>query len=379
MSAIPFAAPGRAVRTVSLSAGPALPAVMVFLLAMPLFNRLIETGDHDPHIRMALRIAEGRSVPPHPLFHGLLLVLVGLHGTAAAPGAAALLLALAVGGRTWLTAKALEPEASPTTVTALSLLLGLAMPLPNWWGASLAIGQPSASVWHSPTFLLAAPLSLWLFLEGVRLLDELTTRQAAVVGVAMALSLLAKPNYVLAFAPCFGPAVLIAIGRAWRQGGTRILPAIGIPLVAFGPALVVMGWQALWLRGTHPVFLGYNFAAWHLHSPNIPASILLGVAFPLTVAACYFHRANADRTLTLAWTTLGLAVATFAMMMESGAGDANWGWGKHLATAVLFVVSTTFLLRQPIDWRRWVCLAVLVAHATSGAIYLSNCLATGRF
>jgi hypothetical protein len=42
----------------------------------------------------------------------------------------------------------------------------------------------------------------------------------------------------------------------------------------------------------------------------------------------------------------------------------------HLSVSVLYVMSTAFLFRQPADWRRWLCVAVLILHAASGVAYL---------
>jgi hypothetical protein len=355
-------------------------ATVAFALVLPLFNRLIESGDHPGHIQFALDLALGKSMPPHPLFHALLFALTGDHASAA-PGMAALLLALAIAARAWLTTDVLMAEANrlaPLTVLVLCICLGLALPLPNWWGGDLVIGQPSSNVWHSPTFLLAVPFALWLFGLATQLIDQPGARLAALTGIAMALSLLAKPNYVLAFAPCFGPAALVSVWRAWREGRLQVVEALAVLALTFGPAVAVMARQALWLQTTHPVFL-CPFVVWQQHSRHILASIVLGTAFPLAAVICYPLRANADRTLMLAWSTLAVAIATFALLAETSGGDANWGWGCHLATAVLFVISTTFVLRQPADWRRVACLSVLACHAASGAVFLGHCIERGRF
>ena len=66
-----------------------------------------------------------------------------------------------------------------------------------------------------------------------------------------------------------------------------------------------------------------------------------------------------------------MALVPFALLSEEGRpGDGNWGWGKHFATAVLFVVSADFVLRQPADWKRTVCLSILGSHALCGIAYI---------
>jgi hypothetical protein len=360
-------------------ASPLVPAGLMFILALPLFYRLIESGDHPTHMGIALRMAEGKAAPPHPLFHWALIALVG-RTSATAPGAAALLLALAVAARAGLTARALRQERTGPLVTLLACVaLALAIPLPNWWHYRVIIGQPSANVWHNPTFLAAAPFALWLFLEAVQLLNRVALWQAAVVGTVMALSLLAKPNYVLAFGPCFVPSLVGVVRRAWRERDLTRVAGVAVLVLALLPATAVAVWQAWWLEGKHPASFGSPLVSWHRLSPNIPGSILVGVAYPLAVAFFYRQPASGDQALTLAWKSFGVAVATFALMDETSGGHGNWGWGLHLTTAVLFVATTAFLLRQAPGWRRWLCLALLAAHAASGAFHLERCLARGFF
>ena len=52
--------------------------------------------------------------------------------------------------------------------------------------------------------------------------------------------------------------------------------------------------------------------------------------------------------------------------------DDNFGWGMIYADHVLFVASAAFLFTQRSDWRRWVCLSVLLLHVASGVQYLAN-------
>jgi hypothetical protein len=144
---------------------------------------------------------------------------------------------------------------------------------------------------------------------------------------------------------------------------------VGISLLTFGPAVVVASAQAVLLHERSIVFIAF-LQVWRLHSRSIPGSLLLGTAYPLAVAICFLPQVNVNRTMTLAWLTFAVGCATFALMGEADRLPANWGWGMHLSVSVLYVMSTAFLFRQPADWRRWLCVAVLVLHAASGVAYL---------
>jgi hypothetical protein len=392
-----------------------MPALVVFFLALAIFGRRVEKDDYPKHFELTRELVEGKSVQPHPLFHTCLALFSG-GSTLVMPGMAAALLATALAVRAWLTAGVLDEgtRLRPGWIAALCILLTLAMPLPIWWDGYLMVAQPSPNIWHNPTAPFEMPFSLALFLAGLRLLDVLNLRTAALAGLLMVLSLLAKPNFVLAFAPVFGPALLVELWHARRKGSRDVDPqtgppralkeenaqpsdairegnaAIGIPskekfapgspkhfsplvilLLAFGPAILVAAVLAVVLQERRVVFF-HPLLIWQRYTPSVSASILLGTAYPLTVFLCYLLRANADRALTLAWATLGVACATFGLLAEIDYLAANWGWGMHLANSVLFVMSTGFLFRQPSDWRRWLCLAVLGLHVTSGVAYLAG-------
>jgi hypothetical protein len=360
-----------------------LASAIVFALSMPLFARLAQSGDHEPHAEIALGILHGEPWPPHPLFH---LALIGLTaGTAAmVPGMTALLLAAATAGRAWITSQMLQTTRWWECLT-LTLLLAVAMPLPNWWKKDNLLGQPSPNVWYSPTFLVAAPFTLAAFWLGLKILRDFNASIAAIFGLVLAGGLLAKPNYALAFLPCYAPTLLLALWRGWHAGQITIVKVFSILFDSFFPAACVVAWQALWFKGNATLFIGYPLAVWHLHSPNVPASIVLGSAFPLTVLICYPRSINTDRAMILAWTTFGVAIATFAIVAGvSGARSvdanySNWGWGMHQAATVLFVQSSTFVLSHRYDWRTPICWMVLLAQATIGFSGLLSCLSRGQF
>jgi hypothetical protein len=356
-----------------------VPSVLLFALAFPAFRAVVHTGDYPAHISFAISMTRDRPVPPHPLFHASLRALIG-RNEYLAWFMTAFLMAMAVAVRAGLTAGVLTERAErPALVgtTVLCLLLAVAMPLPFWWRdfwhGDIPVGQPSgqpaANVWHNPTFVFAMPFVLWSFVASVRLLDVPALRGAVVTGAALVLCLLAKPNYVMAFLPVFGPVLLFSLRRSVRGGRLRAPVAAAVLLLAFAPVLAVLAVQAAWLHGNVPVVVA-PLLQWQKLTPNIPGSLLVGLAFPIAVAACFPRRLLGDRNLTLAWATFGVAGVTFALMLER---DVNFVWGVHFATAVLFVVSAAFVLRQT-GWRRALCLALLALHAASGAAYVARSL-----
>jgi hypothetical protein len=377
-------------RTRLLSRGELfVPALVVFLLALPVFARLCAADpnslltDHPFHTRIALELAAGGEIPPNPLYHFCLFFLSFGNNPAAATGVAAALLALALAARAYLSAVLFTSRADlplGLLVTAC-LALAVAMPLPNWWDfPTVGRGQVSPNVWHNPTAIFAMPFALLLFLLALRMLDDPRLPAAAAAGGATVLSVLAKPNYVLAFAPCLVVAALVALARAVRNGRLSVFGAAVRLLAAFGPALAVLGYQfqSTFGRGGSGA-AGVIFdplAVWRMTSPNVPASVLLGVVFPLVVTAFYPRQAVRDPGVVLGWATLAVAVAQFALLFETGsrAFHGNFGWGVVLADQVLFVACGGLLLRQPVGVFRDLAFLVLGLHVASGGLCLVRCL-----
>jgi hypothetical protein len=391
-----------------------LPALILFVLSVPLFCRLVAApdptspfSDHMAHLRIVRRLAASGDYPPHPFYHLCVIVLSAGNNGWAMAGMAALVLAWATGARAYLSALLFTSRNAPSlpVLVALCFGLALAMPLPNWWdprykmmpmGAARYFnempspgwwdfpavfrGQVSPNVWHNPTGIFAMPFALLAFLLGLRALEPPRLSAAALAGGAMVLSLLAKPNYVLAFAPCFAVALAVVLARATRAGRLGVPSALGQAAAAFGPAAAVLALQYLSVYRNGPSEDGgvifAPFLAWSAVSPDILASVLLGIAFPLAVAVFYFRGVVRDPKLLLAWSVLGVAILQYALLAESGErlNHNNFGWGPVLANQVLFVVCCDFLLRRPSSAYRYVAFGVLGLQVLSGCVCLTRCL-----
>ena len=127
-------------------------------------------------------------------------------------------------------ARALLARAGSRLAPAAALFLALALffvaPLPKWWRPeSLYLGQLSPTVWHNPTVIAALPLavaSFWAFLLPV----PRRARDECVAGALIGLSVLAKPNFALAFLPAAGLLRLLA-ARSARAAAGRARLALG--------------------------------------------------------------------------------------------------------------------------------------------------------
>jgi hypothetical protein len=216
------------------------------------------------------------------------------------------------------------------------------------------------------------PFALALFLIGSRTLAEPNLSNAALTGVTMLLSLLAKPNYVLAFAPCFAIALTATVLKDVVKKLGRVRTSGLILFLAFGPAMLCLLVQfALLARDSSIMY--EPLAVWGLYcKQHYTGSVLIGIVFPLSVVICYPIEVNNSQSLVLAWATLAVSIATFALFAEFGGriSHANFAWGMTLADHVLFVVSAAFLLKQRGRLRQTICFAALGLQALAGAVAL---------
>jgi hypothetical protein len=359
-----------------------VPTVTLFILTLPVFLRFTPDpgSDFGRHFWFAYQLIHKGDYPPRPLYHYALIVLSGwdpLHAFIEA----SILLAFAVAITGGLSAAffASRSQVPVWKLTVLCLALAIAMPLPNWWKfPALYLGQVTPNVWHNPTTIFCLPFALGVFLLSLRALENFSVKIAAGLGCLFVLTVLAKPNFLLAFLPC----IAIALNRASevQVSGRRIsLPGQLLRFaLAFGPPTLVLAQQALQIDVQRGSIAFDPLTVWLSQTPNIPVSILVGIAFPLFVLIAYWKKMRGEMALLLAWPTLVIAILQYAFLSNGWGAqtDANFGWGMILADHVLFVASCEFLLRQPASRVRLFGWGILGLHTIAGAFYLSRSILT---
>lgn len=346
-----------------LLAGSLMIGVPMFYLG--LWDVII--SDHDAHVRLLQRGIEDGIWPVHFLFPALVYGLSGFsHDLASLARAALVLLAACVIAKAWLTYGLLVrrcPRLGTATYedslgmshatflvcVAAALLLSAPIVRP-WRTGHVYLGQVSPNIWHNPTSILCWPLVLLLFFAADDFLRAGRVRAIVAVGSLSALSVLAKPNYFLAFAPVYG-----LLGMR-RFGVSRILFWSQAALI---PTVMLLYWQLVGsFDGTTAMRPGKHIAwmplaAWHGHSSSIGLSLLFSLAFPLSYLMV-FRRTLQNRDLILfAWGVMLCALAWAAGFAEVNDVDGtvdpdfNFSWGAHLSIFVLFLVTAMDMIGNP--------------------------------
>ncbi len=294
------------------------------------------------------------------------------------------------------------PDWSLLVMTAL-LLVVTAVYLP-FFNKYVYAGQGSPNVWHSPTAIAVKPfafLALWLFPSAV---DRPLRGRALGLDASIAALLLVttwiKPSFVFVFIPAVCMLFLIQRRPALLGRSTLMfLPSIALLIAQFAVTYLAHGNSepvVITIKGGAqvPVYTSdqilINFlGVWRTMTPSVPVSLVLALAFPLSVLVFRFRRAIQDRHLILSWLMVAFGIVQFAVLAEKNRfGHGNFGWGYIIALQPLFIFSLIEYfrwrkLRDPGDARDRQKLrtatAVLVLHVVSGTFYLVRLLLGGTF
>jgi hypothetical protein len=396
----------------------------LFLLGLGVFYGLSRGGRHveinDIYIHVAYvlhknAVSDGLKIA-YPLFHWTLALLLAFfpeRGWESGRQSAVVVLAFALALRGWLSYREVRGTMPAVKAAVACLVLAVAMALPNWWRLppdypdtvgldnwwnaypTVYLGVVNPTVWHNPTAIFAAPFAFLLFHQAALYLEAPGIQLACTVGITSVLCALAKPNYLLAFLPIFGLVLVAEAYRAIRRNKLSKGRALLYAVAAFALPIAALAGQYLYTFSLGAKN-GVTFKPWlvwsaFVDSPTdpdiyyqirplvlmsrIPFAILLGVVFPVAVAACYPREVWWDRRTSLAWMVLGLAVTEYALLAEKFLPTSgNFYWALVPASYILFLVSCRLVGGQPRSWRSVLCFAVLGLQAASGVIYLVRAL-----
>jgi hypothetical protein len=378
---ITLAGPKRKSRAVVILLGAVIAALALGVLYMPIFGpQTRDLGDLHDHLVVVQHMGSEWAGNIYSLFFLLAYALsLGSKDLYIISCVATVLLTICVVAKTVISYAVIEKAAGNSIKAAvISLALCLVMPLPSWWNPSeFFLDKIAPNVWFNATAIVTVPFAILLFFAALQWLESRTFRTFAWVVVFSVLSVLTKPNYILTFFPLLSLIVLTRALVERRSAAVRALLWLGglgvllggILLVQYSACVTSGPWAGPSQESGHIAFS--PFAVWSLYSPNIPASILLSVAFPLAVLVLYFREAKQDRAVLFAWASVAIAVFEYALLAETGETfpDQNWIWGSNVAMYLLFLVSARLWVSQRSSWKfYWVAL-VFGLHFGAGIYY----------
>ncbi len=210
--------------------------------------------------------------------------------------------------------------------------------------------------WNA-TYLATRPFSIVAFFAGIRLLDtyeaKARIRDYFTFAVALLLTTLTKPSYTLVAVPVYGLIMLYRLVKA-RFKNIKNTILFGL---TFLPAGLVCLYQFFGVfSGTNvkgeETGIAFGFLkAWHIHSRNIPLSIVMAAAFPIGVLLINLLRLKDTTWFRHAWQIFLSGLLMLMCLYEKGfrMEHMNFSWGYMHGLFFIFLVSIMMLYKNTIE------------------------------
>jgi hypothetical protein len=375
-----LATPG-VLRAVTIAASCVAAAIVMAMPWSPVsryFSLPSSTTDIGTHVKLAEEIATNGIAFPHFLWHAL---VVAVH--AAAPGLSWMDAAwmVVVGSYAfqgavlaWILTSVLPPtkRSHPLGIVPLTLLLVTAAPVTilTWHEWALYFGYLNMDPYHSPTHALLKPLALVAFgFTAKGFADGGSVRHGLVVSAAVVLSALAKPSLMI----CLLPATVVLAAAYWLAG--RRLHLVYLCSAIVVPAVAVLVWEYLsyFAPGGRSAIIFAPLLVMAHYATGLGPKFLMSILLPLAVLLVYGRQVLADPSMQLAWVQFAIAVGyTYLLAETRDTWAGNFAWTGQIATYLLFIASTVFVLRNPWSRSRTVpCALAFSLHAVSGVLFFA--------
>lgn len=254
---------------------------------------------------------------------------------------------------------------------------------------NLYLGYFSQNPFHNPTFILLKSIALLhfiLFCKAIKNDDRESRGLAAylVLGALLALTVIAKPSYFVAFVPS---VVLVVVFNVAFPKYSELSP-IRVMLIfsTLLPGLVVIIWQFFhfFVESGGRVSIGFGFLdTYSIYSYpwTFPFKLFGSVVFPISLIWLMGRRLarKIDFQISSIMLLTSIFYASFIVELydEKISGDGNWIWSSQLANFMLFFVCIQYYALEIFSARRAVTRSyqllvpalVLFLHAVAGAIW----------
>lgn len=231
------------------------------------------------------------------------------------------------------------------------------------------LGNIAPNQWHNSTLILAMPFNLMLFYFAIKNITSERLASYVAMAALSALSILCKPNFALSFLP------VLCLGILIMNRDNFLLSIIKCLIVAV-PSFILLLYQWYYtfvnsnLFSTDAKTVVAPFFVWSHYTPHIPISLLLSIAFPLTILLFFYKQL--DQYTKFGWFNFIVALSIAIIFSEQpNWGAGNYFWAAIAANYILFTFSLNLLLKQPLNSKSKIAFAFLGLHVASGLALLA--------
>jgi hypothetical protein len=379
------AVPGPPVAAVAGVAAVLAGAFTGYLVHTVVTDRL--QSDFRAHLQFAATGLQHEPVPGNFLLY--LLIGIG-SGFSAAPhrllAALVVVLVLATVAKAWLSVAFVagrRPVPVWALVAAALCLLAFSPPVPDAY-----LGQIPANVWHNSTTMLLMPFAIGMFWTSYEYLRTGSRRMLGATLALAALNVAAKPSFVFCFLVVFPLAVrLVRRDRREVRAGWLVTAGAAAFLAAQYVYIFVaqLGGAAAEPQDRKDGIAVDPFAVWSAFSDNIPVSLLVSYAFPITALLFGGALVRRDLAVRYAGALAATGLLIFVVLKESGPRElhGNFLWQAVVTNYLLFLAlvgaAVPWLRQTRFGWRPALVTAAFLLHVVCGVLYLHHYLTSGRF
>lgn len=341
-------------------------------------------SDLPAHTNFIIKFAQENTFPTYSIWYRLVYVFSGLSKSfnTLALTAIALLSSL-VAFKYLVTYYIFHKNHHSTKSAAIAAMaLVVVMPLLSYYSCEneaigticiasihIYLGNIAPNQWHNSTLILAMPFNLILFYFAIKNITSERLQSYVVMAVLSALSILCKPNFALSFLP------VLCLGILIMNRDNFLLSIIKCLIVAV-PSFILLLYQWYYtfinsnLFSTDAKTVVAPFFVWSHYTPHIPISLLLSIAFPLTILLFFYKQL--DQYTKFGWCNFIVALSIAIIFSEQpNWGAGNYFWAAIAANYILFTFSLNLLLKQPLNLKSKIAFAFLGLHVASGLALLT--------
>ncbi|MCM1541606.1 MAG: hypothetical protein NC121_10115 [Blautia sp.] len=253
------------------------------------------------------------------------------------------------------------------------------------------IGTFTPNPYHNATYLAARPFSIpaiFLFADILTFYekeDRWNHPKYICFSLFLCLATLAKPSFTLVFVSMAGIIMLWRLltshfqkVKAFFQMGIWFIPTFLVLLYQFGN---------VYQTNNDSDSIGFGFlTVWSLITKSVSMSILLGIAFPLTVLLFGLIQRQISGLLKFSWQFYLMALLTMAFLYEEGPrlGHVNFAWGYMYGLFFAYTISLIILAKntlqrgQPV-WQLGIQWTVYGLHLICGIDYFRVLIQGGPY
>lgn len=243
-------------------------------------------------------------------------------------------------------------------------------------------GQWSPNPWQNPTLIMMKPFAFLCTFLAIQALQTFDKRFWISLSLLLLVSVFYKPSFSLIFIPAFGLFILL--------NHTKIFKTYVYAFLLILPTIFYIIYQYWFFDPGYVKTILSPFTMLHIYTSNPFISLLLAIAFPLSILLLRYKQVVKNQYLQLSWLMLILGYLQMAILAQDSnmLAAGNYAWGYIIALDILFVFSGIEFIKWLIEMKAThstlkritigIPTLLLFLHFASGVAYFIRILIYGE-